>query len=328
MEKAFVKLALILLVLSTFVPIYASASIIRTDRTANIDKDETIAENVYLIGAEPKIQGNIEGDVFVAGNKIEFVGTLNGDFLSFGADLNLKGQINGDVRVIGGLVNVESDIEGDLVVIGSRVNILNNANVGGNLILIGGVVHLENTNQNHIRVISGNTIVSGKIYGTANVTSEKISILKNSEVKGEFSYFSPRQAFVEEGANVSGGVSFNKVDSIRENGLIKHAIVSFLNFWMLFRFITTLILTFILVYVFKIFSQKTAFTKYREFFGKVLAVGLLCFIFIPIAIVVLLASLILLPVAILIGMIYVGVFYNFNCDSKYCCRSFVEENIH
>jgi len=215
--------------------------------------------------------------------------------------------VNGDVRVVGGIVVVEKSISGDLVVIGSEIKILPGAVVGGDLILIGASVSLENETNTHVRIISGMTLISGKLAGTANITSEKIDILKDAEVSGDISYFSPRQAILEEGSKISGSVSFNKVDSLRENGLVQHTIVSFLNFWMLFRFVTTLILTFVLVYVFKIFSQKTALRSLQSFW-KSLLIGLVSFIFIPVAVVIFLASLILFPIAILLGMVYVGVF--------------------
>jgi hypothetical protein len=288
-------------------PLISEAAIIRTDKTAIVNQEEKITENIYLIGGEPRVFGEVSSDVFGVGNKVEITGIINGDILAAAGNVHIAGEIVGDVRVAGANVNIEKNISGDLVVIGSNVVINENVKVGGDIILIGGTVNLKNTSDKHVRIISGTTIVSGKILSSANITSERISILKDSEVAGELSYFSPRQAIIEDGSNVSGSVNFNQVDSIRENGLVKHTIVSFLNFWMLFRFVTTLILTFILVYVFKIFSQNTALQSVKNFW-KSLLVGLLTFIFIPVAITILLISLILLPVAILLGMVYAGIF--------------------
>lgn len=308
MKKAYIKIALILFVFTVFfAPVDLSAATIRTDKAANVAQEEFISGNIYLAGGEPKFLGNIDGDVVIVGNDIDVSGNVNGDVFSAGGNLNIKGNVSGDVRVVGGTIVVEKNISGDLVVIGSEIKIMPGAVVDGDLILIGASVSLENETKTHVRIISGVTLISGKLVGTANVTSEKIDILKNAEISGELSYFSPRQAILEEGSKVSGSVSFNKVDSIRENGLVQHTIVSFLNFWMLFRFVTTLILTFVLVYVFKIFSQRTAL-KSVETFWKSLLIGLVSFIFIPVAVVIFLASLILFPIAILLGMVYVGIF--------------------
>jgi hypothetical protein len=308
MIKAFKNLALFSFVLSLLVlPLVTSASVIRSDKEAVINEQEKISENVYLIGGEPKSSGEVNGDVFALGNNVEITSVINGDVISAGGILNIKGNVNGDVRVAGGTVNIENNISGDVVVIGSNITINENTKIGGDLILIGGVVHIKNDSQKHVRVISRSTIIEGDILSSANITSEKITILKGSEIKGELSYFSPVQAHIEEGATVSGSANFNKVDSIRENGLVKHTIVSFLNFWMLFRFVTTLILTFIIVYVFKIFAQKTALHSITNFW-KSLLVGLATFVFVPVIGIIFLISLILLPVAILLGMIYTGVF--------------------
>lgn len=308
MRKAQLKLALFSLFLSLLViPFNAQAAIIRSDKSASVNSEEKLYENVYLVGGEPKILGEVNGDVFAAGNNVDFGGNINGDVLSLGGNLNIKGNINGDVRVVGANVVVENNISGDLVVVGSNVTLNESTKVSGDIILVGGSININNISEKHLRVVSGSTFISGKILSTANITSEKIHILEGSEISGDLSYFSPRQAILDEGSKVSGSVSFNKVDSIKENGLVKHLIVSFLNFWMLFRFITTLILTFILVYVFKIFSQNTALQSIKDFWKSFLT-GLLTFIFVPVAVVILSISLILLPVAILAGMIYAGIF--------------------
>ncbi len=324
MRKTSLVLALMILFCILFAPQNSSAATIRTDKNASVSGQEVLSENVYLVGTDPKIAGMVNGDVFATGNKVEAVGNINGDFLSFGADIKTTGKINGDVRLIGGDVIIENDVSGDLVVIGGNITLNENVKIGGDIILIGGIVHLNNTSERHIRIVSRSTIISGKVLGTANITSENIQVLKDAEVSGEMSYFSPRQAHVEDGAKVSGSINFNKVDSLRENGLVKHSIVSFLNFWMLFRFITSLVLTFILVYVFKIFSQKTA-TQTLKSFWKSLLVGLVCLIFIPIIVVISLISLILLPVGGLIFMIYLGAFIISNSIAGIALGAFMKK---
>ena len=308
MKKAYSIIALNIFLFSLFLaPLYSQAATIRTDKTAFVGQEEKISDNMYLVGAEPKVLGEVNSDVFATGNNIEIGGNLNGDLLAIGTNILVKGKINGDVRVAGGNVVVENEISGDLVVAAAEVTINESAKIKGDVILIGGDVIIKNNSEKHIRVISGSTTIFGKILNSANITSQKINILKDSEVSGDLSYFSPRQAFIEEGAKVTGSVTFNKVDSIRENGLVKHTVVSFLNFWMVFRFVTTLILTFILVYIFKIFSQRTTNQSINEF-GKSFLVGLITLIFLPLIIVISLISLILIPVGLLLLMIYIGVF--------------------
>lgn len=308
MKSIWLKKALIVsLFLMVFFPLISFAAIIRTDKVANINSEENINENVYLVGNEPKVLGTTNGDIVVVGNNIEVSGTTNGDVLSLGQDLIVKGTINGDVRVFGGSISIEEKIEGDLLVVGAEINLLKDAQIKGDVILIGAKVNIENNIKNHLRIISGNTFIKGKIDGTANITSEKINILDEAEINNSLSYFSPVQAEVSDNAKINGAINFNKIDSIRENGLVQHAVVSFLNFWMLFRFITTLLLTFILVYVFKIFSQKTTNNITKHFWKSILT-GVATSFLIPAIIIICLISLILFPVSILLLMIYIGIF--------------------
>ena len=308
MKKAYTNMALLLFIFTLFiVPNETQAALIRTDRGANVQAEETLSENVYLVGGEPKFLGTVEGDVTVIGNNVEIAGNVNGDVLSLGGDLYIKGNISGDVRVLGGKVYVEQSIGGDLVAIGSEIIVAENAKISGELILIGAKVDIQNNVDTKMKVVSGAAYISGVISGQTNVTSEKINIVDGAEVSGELIYFSPTQAVVSEGAKVTGSVNYNQMESLRENGLVQHTLVSFFNFWMLFRFITTLVLTFVLVYMFKIFSQRTALRSVESFW-KSLLIGAVSFLFIPVVLVVMLVSLILFPIAVILGMVYVGAF--------------------
>lgn len=308
MNRTWLKKAIVLALFGfILLPNISFAATIRTDKTANIDQSENIDGNIYLLGGQPKILGTTTGDVVVVGNNIESKGNTKGDIISVGNEIYIEGNTLGDVRVFGGDVKVKGVVDGDLIVIAGNVVLEKEAQIKGDIVLIAGKVDINNSIDKHLRIVSGAVNISGEIKNTANITSEKINIFSGSKISGHLNYFSPRQAVVEDDANVSGSVNFNKIESIKENGLVKHAVVSFLNFWMLFRFITTLLLTFILVYVFKIFSQKTSIRSIESFW-KSLLIGIISMIFIPAIIIVCLISLILVPVAVLLILIYIGIF--------------------
>lgn len=308
MNKTWLKKAIVLGVLTVvLLPNISSAATIRTDKTAKIDQGENIDGNIYLVGTQPKSLGNVSGDLVIVGNNVEIKGNTTGDILPIGSEVYIEGNTKGDVRVLGGDVRIKGIVEGDLIVIAGNVILEKESQIKGDTVLIAGKVDINNSIEKHLRVVSGSVNILGEIKNTANITSEKINILSGSKILGSLIYFSPRQAIVADDANVSGTINFNEIESIQENGLIQHAVVSFLNFWMLFRFVTTLLLTFILVYVFKIFSQKTALRSIGSFWKSFL-IGLVSMIFVPAIIIICLISLILFPVAILLGMVYVGIF--------------------
>ncbi len=308
MNRTWLKKAIVLAILGfILLPNTSLAATIRTDKTANIDQSENIDGNIYLLGGQPKIFGTTTGDVVVVGNNIESNGNTKGDIISVGNEIHIEGNTVGDVRVLGGDVKIKGVVNGDLIVIAGNVVLEKEAQIKGDTVLIAGRVDINNSIDKHLRVVSGSVNISGEIKNTANITSEKINILSGSKISGNLIYFSPRQAIVEDGSDVSGSVNFNKIESIKENGLVQHAVVSFLNFWMLFRFITTLLLTFILVYVFKIFSQKTSMRSIESFW-KSLLIGFVSMVFIPAIIIICLISLILVPVAVLLALVYIGVF--------------------
>lgn len=279
-------------------PNFVFAADFRGGNNINIS-DQEIPGNLYIGAGNSNINTNVNGDLTIASGESRVSGVVNGDLIILGGSVVFDGLVNGDVRIVGGDVKIKGNVTGELVVVGGDVLIEKEASVNGATFLLGGLVQIDSKSDQNIKVLGGKVVLNSEINGHIEITTQDLNLTNNAKINGYLSYFAPEKFNQDIGSEVLGEVSYNQIKSIEDNGLIKQTILSFINFWILLRFITTLLLAFILVYVFKVFSQKTTeFTL--DNFGVSILIGLLIIFVVPIISVILFASLIGMPISVLL----------------------------
>lgn len=266
--------------------------------------ETTVDTNYYFTGGNLKIDADFSRDLVIAAGKTYLEGKVAGDTTVAGGEVNLNNYVSGDLRVLGGTVNLSSTVLGDLIIIGGRVNLLTEANILGDTILIGGTLKQNTKLSKDTSIIAASVMLNDEISGDTDITTQNIIFGPNSKILSSLNYYAPVKALEKEGSIVTGIVKYNQISTIRETGFVKSTIINILNFWIILKFITTLILAFILVLLFKVFSQGVSDIANQSFFKSV-AIGFLSFILMPIFFVVLMVSLIGLPLGILMVLIYI-----------------------
>ena len=275
------------------------AAEILSDTEITVSDDQTYEENLYVGAGKTVIDGNTTEDLVVLGGEITANGSVEGDVFLVGGFVNFKGEVMGDLRVLGGKVIIEGLVHGDVVIVGGEVVIGENARIENEIVTVGGTVTINGPLKTELKVVAGTTKLNGSLSGTTEIMTQGLVIGDTADIEGNFSYYAPQSFIKEEGAVVSGTISFNEINSIRDTSFIKKIIVSFLSFWFLLRFITTLILAFILIYVFRVFSQGVTDLSMKSFWKSLLA-GILIIIFAPLIILILFVSLVALPIGFLL----------------------------
>lgn len=266
---------------------------------------DTFSDNQYLVGGRVDAHSTMQQDISIVGGRSALSGTVAQDALVIGGEsVHVSGNIQGDARVLGSDVLIDGTVTGDLVIIGGTVRVAKEAVISGETLIVGGTVVFDAAPTKHIRIIGGAVTIGGTIAQTANITTQRLQFTNTANIPGSIVYFAPQEFTKDDGAIITGTVKFNKINSIRENGIVEHAVVSFLNFWIVLRFVTTLMLTFLIVFIFKVFTQKTTEHMLQKF-GSSVAIGAATIIFLPVAGIIFLASLILFPVALLLGLAYI-----------------------
>ncbi len=280
----------------------ASAISIKTGTEVNT-LNQKINENYYVAGGSVNLEGEYERDVFIAGGDITVSGQINGDLTVIGGETRINGKVLGDTRIIGGRAIISGEVFGDLFITSGKVDLMSGAKILGESIFVTAEMNQSAKLENTVKILAGAIFLDGIIASTTDITTQKIVVGESAEISGDLRYYAPNKADVADGSKISGTVSFNEIKTIRERGVVKSAVLNLLSFWIIFKFLTTLILAFIAVYVFRIFTQNVTnlavTSMVRSFFS---GIGIL--IFIPIVSIILLVSLIALPIGVIFMLGY------------------------
>ncbi len=267
-------------------------------------RDETLDTNYYISGGNIRINSNFNQDLIIAGTQINLEGVVEKDTTILGGEVFVNNYTKGDLRVIGGLINFNGTVEGDLIIIGGTVKLLKDANILGETLIIGGRIRQDATLLNKTGIIATSVTMNNEVKGNSEITTQNMIFDSGAKILGNLYYYAPIKAQEKPGAELSGNIYFNQISTLRETGVIKRLVINVISFWIILKFITTLILAFILVQMFKVFAQGVSNFGTRSFI-KSFAVGLLSLIAVPMIFGILAISLIGLPIGLLMILIYI-----------------------
>lgn len=263
---------------------------------------ETIKENLYLAGVRVNVSNNSPADLTALSSDITLSGKTEGDVSVVGRDVKISGETIGDLRVVGNNIFISGIVRGDTMIVGVNVQIDKSADLQGDVFIVGGQTNIDAQLKTYSKLVSGLVTINGNLSGNSDITTQKLVFGDSADISGSIRYFSPDRFEKTDNSKVEGQISFNQINSIRDSNVFKKVVLSFINFWMLLQFVTTLILSALLVFVFRVSSQKINNYALNNF-GISILIGILSLFIIPVVSVILFVSLIGLPLSILLGLI-------------------------
>jgi hypothetical protein len=303
MRKTLLTFLSVLFLAPILVPQVANSAEIITETTVNLGDTETYYENLYIGAGSTNISSEVNSDLTIIGGETFVSSKVTGDVFVAGGEIEFSGQVEGDLRIIGGDVTIAGDVIGDILIIGGNVLVTDQATLLNDVLLVGGDINFQSDSNKRLKVVAGKVFINGVISGDSEITTQSLGIGSGSDISGIFSYYSPKKFEQQDGAVVTAEINYNKINTIRDTGIIKNTIVNVLNFWILLKFITTLIIAFILVHVLKVFSVRVNDIISSSFVKSILA-GLLTIFLVPIIILVFFISLVGLPIGLLVTLIF------------------------
>lgn len=296
MNKFYPFLAGLLLI--AFFPLLADATTIkRTGTNVSLAADEVVEGNFYAVGNSVSITGEVEGDVVIAGGNVTTSGTVGEDALIIGGTVSLDGTITDDVRIVAGEVTVSGVVSGSLSVIARKVNILSTAIITGDVMIYGSEAIVEGEIGGFLYGTTDSLRIDGKVVSGVDVTSQDLVLGDRSSVEGNITYISGSDLLRASEAQVGGTIVRNSPTMTEASFSMRPLAINFLI--LLF---TTL--------VFYLVARSTVerFVAYPMFNHQSALRAILLgfvFLFLPVAILVLLASVLGVIVGIVALLLYV-----------------------
>ncbi len=271
----------------------------------------TIKEDLYLVGARVAVSADVEGDIIAAGGTVDVDRRVAGDVMAAGGTVDIRADVSDDLRVAGGSVTIDGEIGDEVVAAGGRVNLGRKARIGGRAWLSGGEVTVSGRVTGKLNAIAGNVVIAGELLDDTDLVAGEIEILPGAKIKGNLTYRSDHEATIAPGAEIDGVITRRPPAPSERPTRAQRTGADIL-------LIVSLIVTGTgLFLIFPNFSVLAARTIAHEPW-RCLGLGLAVLATVPFVAVILLATVIGIPLALLLTALYLslllggfltGVFY-------------------
>lgn len=193
--------AIILLILG--IPAPALAFVPRGGDTVIIS--DPLQDDLYAGAQTIEIRAPIDGDVVAAGYRITISAPVTGAVLAAGATVDLESRVDRSVRAAGRRVTVGGTVGTDAVLAGATVRVLERAQIGRDLVALGGRIRHDGAVARGAFFNGGRVVITGTISGDVQVTADTLLVAETARIGGRLIYSVSDNADIRQGAQITGG---------------------------------------------------------------------------------------------------------------------------
>lgn len=264
-----------------------------------VPRGQTVNRDYFAAADQVEIYGTINGDAHVIARRIIVDGTINGDLLATGAIVTISGTVTADARVMGGRVSISGHIDRNLTVGGGMIETVGSAHVAGAMVAGGGSIHLAGPVGKSLNVAGGEVILSNEIGGHVNAAAGTLHVTPNARIDGNLSYMGQGSPIIDDAAVVKGRIterSFRTLRMPQPEQILAGLAMGKLLFAGI-SFVSTLVLGLFFIRFYPIATEMTVANVSRRTLTS-FGMGLLLCLLGPIVILLLAATVIGIPLAL------------------------------
>lgn len=291
-------------------PIIAFAAEFRTGDQPSLPSGQVVNNDLYMAGGSVSSAGSVNGDLVAGGGNILINGPVSADLLAGGGSVTILGDVAGDVRFGGGQIVIQGAVLGDVIGGGGQVS-LTGSKIGGDVAIGGGQITIDAPVAGSVRIGGGDVRINAPITGNVIVQADTVTLGPKAVLSGVFMYTAGKKATMENGAIVKGETKFTERASGATKTGVAAGLAAFFTLWLLAKFFMSLVGAFALAYFFHRYARElvaTAATQPLLEIGR----GAVVMIVLPIASVILLATIVGIPLGAL-GLLSFAVLMVFTC---------------
>lgn len=250
--------------------------------------------DVIAAGDAVTLRDSVGGDVMMAGGDLRFGGTTEGSYLGAGSSQDVGGRIGGSARAAGGVVRLHAAVARNVTLAGGEVIVDGDAVVGRNAYAAAGRVEVVGSVEGSLRVAGGEVILDGPVLGDVHVDAGTLRVGPDARIEGDLRYrVRDAPASIDPGARIAGAV-VERPSEPGEGGRTVQRVLRVLAF---------LLAGGVLVGLFPGAATAAAVAA-RNRSAASAGVGLLCAIGVPIGIGVTALSIVGIPLAIIVALLF------------------------
>jgi len=210
--KSFAKPLVALAVAILIVPVSVdAATVVRTGDTVSVTDGQRVDGNFYALSNSLALSGPVNGDVVAASlGSMSINAPVAHDVLLLGGSVGVNASVTEDVRVIAGDVTIADSVGGSVFVVGGRVKILSTATVAGDVLVVAGEAIIEGTVTGQVLGRAERVRIDGAIAGL-DMDVFELTLGDRARVAGTVAYTSENDLVRDPGAIVEGDITKSAV---------------------------------------------------------------------------------------------------------------------
>lgn len=177
------------------------------NKVSVLPKTETVNKDYFASGNTVAVDGTVNGDVYAAGGQVTVNGTINGDLLASGGTITVSGKINGNIRAAGGQIIITGTVTKNVTLAGGTVQVSGSGDINGNMVVAAGNLILSSPVDGSLTAAVGSATISDRVGGDINAATGQLTLTSSAKVGGQLSYMSRNTAAIDSGASIGGSVT-------------------------------------------------------------------------------------------------------------------------
>jgi len=258
-----------------------------------------VGGDTFVAGDSPRVAQPVKGDLIAAGGELRIAAPVAGDLIAVGGTLRISAAAAQDLYAAGGQVELEGQVARNARVAGGSVSLAPQARIAGNASFAGGRIEVLGGVGGYLQAAGGRVLIDGRVDGDVEATAGELELGPQARIAGKLRYRSGAPLRQDADAQVQGGIERLEMP-VHEVTRRSPAPAAF-GIWTL----GLMVLAAVLVVALPVFFSRVSDAA-RGRFGWSLLVGFLALVAIPAAIVVLLATVIGIPLALLATLGYLA----------------------
>lgn len=312
-----ILLSLALFAATVFQPVTAFAQVPKpvkqwTGETVEFALGGAMPGPHFRAGSAISLTEDLKGDVYLAGGTVNIDAVIDGDLIVAGGTVILNGEVTEDLRIVGGTLVLNGSIGQDVTAAGGTINFTSDSQVDGSVIAAGGNINYNGQITGNLLTRAGQASLAGLFGQNIRLGSGSFEVAPEASIGGDLVAQYEETSSVSAEAQIIGETQVEKTQYTERAERAKTRFGGLAKGFSVAGAITTLAMSLasglVILLLFPKFSQKLAQSIIDQPFAT-MGWGFLKLVVTPIVLVLLLMSLIGMPLAGIVFLLYLLSFF-------------------
>jgi len=273
---------------------------IEEDGTVRVDAGETIEDTVFLGGENAIMAGTIDGDLFAGAERVEITGTVHGNIYAAGESVTISGAVDGNVHAAGATVEVGTKVGGSGFLAGQSVTVTDASDLSRGGFMAGESVRSRGRVGRDLFFAADEMEIGGSVERNVSGYASEVGVGPSASVGGDLKVTVPK----EDAVSIDGGAAIAGSTTIDVDEKHDHRPFANVGFYVgaIAKALAMLLIALLVIAVFPRLRPSPPESSNEVL--KDMGIGFLALVATPVAMVLFAVTIIGIPVAIVLGVVY------------------------